>query len=193
MSQSDRYYNCGAYLTFQSTWYLFYSYRCLMSQSDRYYYCGAYLTPCVVILLTNFILFCCLVNASTKPLYQIKGFIISISQVITYQSTNKNDLIGAVHDTILQSRKIACYQRDKVSLHVLCVQLKCNSKELARQNSHFIKGSLALTYLNDLAQPCELDLIFTIGHFSDQIFVEKVQGHKVVLSWLNRSSPKSHY
>ena len=53
-----------------------------MSQENKYYFCGSYLTPCCLILLINFILFCLLVKVSRKPRYQIKGFIIGISQVI---------------------------------------------------------------------------------------------------------------
>ena len=53
-----------------------------MSQEKKYYFCGSYLTPCCLILLINFILFCLLVKVSRKPRYQIKGFIIGISQVI---------------------------------------------------------------------------------------------------------------
>ena len=56
--------------------------RCLISQENKYYFCGSYLTPCCLILLINFILFCLLVKVSRKPRYQIKGFIIGISQVI---------------------------------------------------------------------------------------------------------------
>ncbi len=59
------------------------------------------------------------------------------------------------------------------------------------QNSHLNNGTLALTYLPNLARPYDLELIFTefghqgaqfwivftIGHLSDQILWKKVQGH----------------
>ncbi len=80
-------------------------------------------------------------------------------------------------------------------------------KELAMQFSHFYNGSLALTYLTNLVRPYDLEPFFKqnlvaevpnfekfkVGHLSDQIPWKKVQGHKVMINWLKRSTPKSHF
>ncbi len=56
------------------------------------------------------------------------------------------------------------------------------SWELAMQNSHCNNGTLGLTYLTNLPRFYDLELFCE----------KKVQGHKVAVNWLNRSTPNSH-
>ncbi len=70
-------------------------------------------------------------------------------------------------------------------------------KEIAITFSHFNFGTFALPYLTYLARPYDLEHLFTeFGHQGARFWMvmwKKVQGHKVAVSWLNRSSQKSHY
>lgn len=55
--------------------------RCLMSQNNKWVYCSTYLTPCCLLLFTNFILFILVIKASLKPKYEMKSFVIGVSQI----------------------------------------------------------------------------------------------------------------